>query len=292
MLTKGELNLTPAVLFIVFNRPAPTAQVFSAIRNARPSRLYIAADGPRKDCREDADACRRVREIVSEVDWPCDVKFVFNSDNLGCTRAVVAAISWFFDHEQEGIILEDDCLPHSSFFSYCRELLERYRNNEKVMAISGDNSIASQISPPFSYAFTNFALVWGWASWARAWKHFDFSLPCRAQRSKVIRHVCQTNENFEIINKTLEKIRFGEIDTWDYIWNFNIWDQQGLCLIPKENLVSNIGFGEGASHTTDATDSRANRPVRRLNFPLIHPHPDINPEFEKEILDKVFIPGI
>lgn len=160
------------------------------------------------------------------------------------------------------------------------------------MAISGDNSIASQISPPFSYAFTNFALVWGWASWARAWKHFDFSLPCRAQRNKVIRHVCQTNENFEIINKTLEKIRFGEIDTWDYIWNFNIWDQQGLCLIPKENLVSNIGFGEGASHTTDATDSRANRPVRRLNFPLIHPHPGINPEFEKEILDKVFIPGI
>ncbi len=284
--------MIPAVLFIVFNRPAPTARVFSAIRNARPSRLYIAADGPRNHCREDTDACRHVREIVSGVDWPCDVKIVFNSNNLGCTQAVISAITWFFDNEEEGIILEDDCLPHSGFFSYCRNLLDRYRNNEKVMAICGDNSIDSRISTPYSYAFTGFALVWGWASWARAWKHYNSSLPAPAQRKRVIWHVCQTKENFEAIQKTLEKIESGEMDTWDYIWNFSIWAQQGLCLIPKENLVSNIGFGAGASHTTDSTDFRANRPVYPLNFPLIHPDPGIDADREREILNKVFISRI
>lgn len=280
--------MPPAVLFIVFNRPGPTAQVFSAIKDARPEKLYIAADGPRRHCREDIDACYEVREIVSRVDWPCEVRTAFNSDNLGCVRAVTEAVTWFFRNESEGIILEDDCLPHPDFFGYCGELLERYRFNEKVMVISGDNSIEATIPFPFSYAFTRFALIWGWASWARAWKHYDFTALRSDARNTVIQSICQNKRNFQIISEAVEKISLSQIDTWDYVWNYNIWAQQGLCVIPKRNLISNIGFGENATHTFDITDGRANRPTCGLKFPLMHPDMDSNIQVDNEILEKIF----
>lgn len=280
--------MTSPILFIVFNRPAPTARIFSAIRNERPEKLYIAADGPRKNNEEDIGACRRVREIVSAIDWPCDVKTIINSDNQGCVKAVTSAISWFFHHEEEGIILEDDCLPNPGFFRYCSELLARYRNDERIMVISGDNSIDAEIGVNSSYAFTRFALIWGWASWARAWKHYGATSLCSHEKYEIVRNVCQNEDNFGIICENIERIVSRQFDTWDYIWNYNIWARQGLCVIPKENLISNIGFGKNATHTTDIADKRANRPTHNLQFPLIHPKIDISLQLENAMLAQIF----
>lgn len=280
--------MTPAILFIVYNRPELTARIFSAIRKARPEKLYIAADGPKRNHERDIVACHRVREIVSHVDWPCDVKTIFRKENQGCVQSVTSSITWFFDNEDEGIVLEDDCLPNPDFFRYCAELLARYRDDERVMVISGDNSIDAELKNHSSYAFVRFALVWGWASWARAWAHYNPASIGSDARNEAILNICKNENNFRIINENLEKIIHHRFDTWDYIWNFNIWAQKGLCVIPKENLISNIGFSKDATHTTDITDRRANRPMRSLKFPLIHPRIEINLPLEEEILAKIF----
>ena len=164
------------ILFLVFNRPDVTQRVFDAIRQARPPKLYIAADGPRKNKVGEVERCALVQEIVSQVDWPCEVSKLIRQENLGCKIAISSAIDWFFSKEPEGIILEDDCLPHPDFFPYCDELLERYRNNERVGMISGDNFQNGIKRGDGDYYFSQFCHIWGWASWARAWKKYDANL--------------------------------------------------------------------------------------------------------------------
>jgi len=262
---------TPAVLFLIFNRPDTTAEVFAAIRRARPTRLYVAADGPRPGRDGEAALCDQTRRIATAVDWPCNVLTLFRETNLGCGAAVGGAVSWFFEHEPEGIILEDDCLPDASFFPYCAELLERHRRDERIMCIAGFNSAPEPFAGSDSYTYSALPAIWGWASWRRAWAHFDPLALGSPTLRQDIRAVCKDKVFENTFVEAFARTASGELDTWDYVWNYCVWAQRGLTCIPRVNLVRNIGFGEDATHTTDADHPRGKLEARSLEFPLRHP---------------------
>ena len=237
------------ILFLIFNRPEPTAGVFEKIRQQKPSKLYIAADGPRKNKDGENEQCDLTKRIVIEnIDWDCQVKTLFREENSGCGKAVSEAISWFFNHEDEGIILEDDCMPNESFFFFCASLLEHYRNNLKIMHISGSN-LNDNIKPDnTTYHFSRYPITWGWATWKRAWANYDRELEDSKFYYKLIEK--RFNDPFErrfwkTVLRTLPKL-----DTWDYQWMFAILKANGLCVNTNYNFVLNIGFDESATHTT------------------------------------------
>ncbi|HEY6643531.1 hypothetical protein [Povalibacter sp.] len=262
------------VLFIVFNRPDTTRRVFEAIRAARPPRLYVAADGPRPHKAGEVERCEEVRRIATAVDWPCELKTLMSDENLGCKVGESSGMNWFFENELEGIVLEDDCLPDPSFFTYCDDLLERYRDDPLVMHISGDNFISDTWKPEESYYFSQYVHGWGWASWRRAWQHYDVDM--RSWRSGNKREFLeralpgQPDARLfwgDIFDRTVN----GQIDTWDYQWVYACWKQGGLSCMPKINLISNIGFGEGATHTSNPDGKHARLGVGSLDTPLKHP---------------------
>ena len=245
-----DLLETP-VLFLVFNRPDTTARVFEEIRRARPARLYVAADGPRPDRPGEKAKTEEVRRIATAVDWPCEVRTLFREENLGCKNAVSGAITWFFEQEAEGIILEDDCLPHPDFFPFCAELLERYRDEPKVMAITGDNFQRGRWRGEGSYYFSKYPHCWGWASWRRAWAHYDGELSFWPEwvQSEEYRVVHPDPLEQRYWARVFDRVRAGEIDTWDYQWSATCNHNGGLTATPNANLVSNIGFGDEGTHT-------------------------------------------
>lgn len=264
-----------AVLFIVFNRADVAARVLDAIRSARPPRLYLAADGPRHDHPQEAIACAQVRQLVlAGIDWPCTVHTLLRDENLGCRLAVSGAISWFFEHEEAGIILEDDCLPHPTFFAYCENLLDHYRHDTRVMHISGNNVLRNwRHDPDYSYHFSRYAAIWGWATWRRAWQHYDAATPLLPE---IARKHYLWNQFFNPLEarmmlRPLWATHRHELDTWDYQWAFALLIQSGLAATPATNLISNIGFGEGATHTHNATHPWANQTTQALPQPLQHP---------------------
>jgi len=265
-------SLKVPVLFLIFNRSDTTQLVFNEIRKAQPAQLFIAADGPRKDRPEDIENCRKVREIIRQVDWDCSVSTLFRDENLGCKRGVSSAIDWFFSHVDEGIILEDDCVPDPSFFPFCQELLERYRDDERIMVISGDNLQFGRRKSQYSYYFSRCFHLWGWATWKRAWDNYDIKMELwpkikETGRLKDILHDPNAEKYWEIIfNDTYN----NKNDTWDYQWVFSCWIQGGLSIVPNNNLISNIGFNCSATHTTrDSPFSKMI--VEKIEFPLNHP---------------------
>lgn len=271
---KVLLTLQAPVLFLVFNRPDTTACAFEAIRAARPGRLYVAADGPRPNREGEAARCDDVRRIATQVDWPCEVKTRFHDRNLGCRFGVSTAIDWFFEHEEEGIILEDDCLPSASFFPYCAELLERYRHDERVMCVSGDNFQSGRAVTPFSYYFSRYSDTWGWATWRRAWNLFDgeMTLWPAFRDGGGLKIWSAGDERFERYwTAIFESTSHGAPDAWDYQFLFACWAHHGLTCIPEKNLVSNIGFSTDATHTFDPASREANLPTLDISFPLRHP---------------------
>ncbi len=282
----------PAILFLVFNRPDTTAVVFEAIKEQKPEQLFIAADGPRQDRSGEAELCKEVRNITSKVDWPCEVKTLFREENLGCRRAVSGAIDWFFEHVEEGIILEDDCLPDQSFFPYCSELLEKYRDDQRIMCIAGDRSFTSNPEQKDSYEFSSFGLIWGWATWRRAWQKNDFDKFKVADHESVARSINSNPDFVESRVRVFKSVVDGSLDTWDCVWSFCIGAQGALCCVPKKNLITNIGFGENATHTADTSSLRANYPSAAMEFPM--KHPDLvfsNPVLDDKILQNIFYIG-
>jgi len=265
-----------AVLFLVFNRPDTTKKVFAAIRAAKPPKLYIAADGPRSDRPSDKEACEEVRAIATAVDWPCEVKTLFREHNLGCKMGVSTGINWFFENEEEGIILEDDVLPLPSFFPYCDELLAKYRDNDRVWMISGSNLISDQIDPQTSYFFSRNALIWGWASWRRAWQYYDVHLqdwPQLKQEEWLGRVFA--NQPLLISHWTylFNELYAGKRNTWDYQCAYTCWRIGALTITPAENLTENLGFGENATHTSSKKPAFLDRALpKNLIFPLRHPN--------------------
>ncbi len=263
-----------AVLFLIFNRPDTTEQVFQAIRQARPPRLYVAADGARPDRAGEVARCELARRIAMAVDWPCEVFTLFRQANLGCRRAVSQGITWFFDQEGEGIILEDDVIPDPSFFAYCEELLERYRSNSEVMMVSGNNFHGSNYAPETSYFFTRYTRIWGWASWRRAWQEYDVSMTQwpRVRATDLLHRLGDGDRDFvSYWTRIFDATYDGKVDTWDYQWLFATMLREALAISPSRNLVRNIGFAPDATHTKDVTAMGANLPLESMNFPLKHP---------------------
>ena len=265
--------LTTPILFIVFNRPDVTRQVFEAIRQVQPLQLFVAADGPRPHKPEDAAQCQAVRDITTQVDCDCDVQTLFREENLGCKRAVSGAIDWFFEQVAEGIILEDDCLPNQSFFYYCQETLARYRKDTRVVHINGNNYNAAEFaSTPFSYHFTYFSQVWGWATWRRAWQRYDVDMKLFPQfdSASFFQHAVSP-ASFQVLRKKWMEVHEGRMDTWDYQWHFINLLEGALTVAPRHNLIANLGFQEGATHTLTADPTRENLPTKELSFPLNFP---------------------
>lgn len=260
------------ILFLVFNRPDQTSRVFEAIKAAKPGRLYISADGPRPGNSEDTRLCNTVRAIVTQVDWPCRIRTQFNLENQGCKMAVSSAISWFFEQEPEGIILEDDCLPSPAFFHFCDGLLEKYRNDTRIFCITGFNAQKGQQRGEASYYFSQICNIWGWASWRRVWKLYDRDLS-RYSNDHAL-HFLQNNFQDPLLMEEWMNIFYllkeGKIDTWDHQLHFISFFENGLCIVPNVNLISNIGFGADATHTHNPEDPNANQEFGELKS-LIHP---------------------
>jgi hypothetical protein len=267
--------LQTPVCLIIFNRPDTTARVFSEIAKARPSKLFVVADGPRVDRQGEAERCARARSVIERVDWDCDVMKNYSDENLGCGRRPATGISWVFKQVDEAIILEDDCVPHPTFFPFCEELLERYRRDERVMCISGINLGTDHAARPFSYRFSCLNPCWGWASWRRAWLHFDMMVTRWAalRETSWLADILEDQRSIGAYKSAFDRalMHQGEVDYWDYQWTFACWAQQGLSIVPSTALVTNIGFGEEATHTKSMRDPRARHAAPGIRFPLAHP---------------------
>jgi len=266
--------MNTAVLFLVFNRPKTSCKVFEAIRQARPPRLYVAADGPREHVIGESERCTEVRNIVTSIDWPCEVKTLFRKENLGCRIGVSTAIDWFFENELDGIILEDDCYPDQSFFRFSEELLERYREDLRVMVISGSYFHGKAHKSQNSYFFSRYNHCWGWATWKRAWQLYDRDMSQwpKLRDSNWMNQVSNGNRSFiDYWKNIFEYAYIGKIDSWAYRWTFSCWAYSGLTVLPVKNLVRNIGFNEYATHTKNKNKVIENLRLEKIEFPLNHP---------------------
>lgn len=261
----------PVVLFI-FNRPETTHQVLSAIRAVKPPLLFVVADGPRADHPEDGASCAATRALIDQVDWDCAVRKDFASENLGIKQRVESGLDWVFADTGTAIVLEDDCSPHPTFFRFCEELLGRYEFHDRVMTISGTDLSAERRPSRFSYRFSRYPVTWGWATWRRAWRWYDPLMTAwtpSLQSSWLDGYLGDTRAS-QYWSYIFNSERAAP-ENWDYAWTFSSWQHDGLSIHPNVNLVSNIGFGAGASHTLDLKNTLANCPVEALSFPLQHP---------------------
>jgi hypothetical protein len=265
---------TPVVL-IIFRRPEFTKSVLDAIAAVRPAKLLVVADGPRPGRPEDIEACAATRAVIESVSWDCEVIKNYSDVNLGCGRRPASGISWAFEQVGEAIILEDDCVPHPSFFRFCEEMLERYREDERVMHIAGSTYRPWVISTPHSYFFSQFNGAWGWATWRRAWRHFDASvglwphLKDTTWLTDLVEHENAVRHWTHVFDQAHE--RQGDVSYWDHQWTFACWANSGLSIMPRANLVSNVGCGPGATHTVKASNPLGNIPAIEMAFPLVHP---------------------
>jgi hypothetical protein len=285
------------VLFLNFNRPGCTSRSFEMIRKYKPDRLYISLDGPRAHVNGDIENVATVKKILSEINWDCEVYRNYYHVNQGCKKAVQKSLAWFFKNEEMGIILEDDCIPSSSFFRFTEELLAKYKDDERIAVIHGNavgfKSKNSQNAD--SYFFTQFMNMWGWATWRRTFTLIDNSMSLlKAFDNKM--HFLDRVLSFygtpydkkwnEYWCAQFCRTAFGQIDTWDYQWIFNILEKRKVCISPSVNMVENIGWGPGATHTLELNPLMKKNHRSEMHFPLKHPDvPEIhvNAQYEAHI---------
>lgn len=278
------------VLFLVFNRPEKTRRVFEEIKKAKPEKLFIAADGPRQNIPEDLIKCQEVRSIVENVDWDCSTHYLFRDNNLGCKNAVSAAITWFFEQVEEGIILEDDCLPDQSFFWFSQKILEKYRHDTRIMHICGSNFQFGQVRGDGSYYFSKLPHVWGWATWKRAWQYYDVNIKPFPEflEQKCISGIFADSSIQKRYLHTFERVYRKEYDNWDPQWIFTVFVNNGLTVIPNVNLITNIGFGLDATEFSNEQHKAMN--MKRNKIDKIASPSFIIPNQEADLfsLKKVF----
>ncbi|MBH8563643.1 glycosyltransferase family 2 protein [Nostoc sp. CENA67] len=265
--------MTAPVAFFIFNRPALTLKVFEAIRQAKPQKLFVIADGPRTERRNEAEKCAATRAVIEQVDWDCEVFKNYSDVNLGCGQRVSTGISWVFEQVEEAMILEDDCLPHPSFFPFCTELLEKYKNEPKIMTITGTNWLGEWKPQQQSYHFNFCGGFWGWATWRRAWQGYDYDLKLWAneEAKERVRDFIADDKHFHALANVCSQAYNKEVDAWSYQWLFQCCLHSGIEVVPSVNLISNIGFGQDAAHTKNAYDVRSKIPLSPLLFPLKEP---------------------
>jgi hypothetical protein len=268
---------TPVVLCI-FNRPECTKRVLDVIASVKPRTLFVVADGPRADRPEDKRLVAETRAVIDRVDWPAEVVTSYSDVNLGCTNRIVSGLNWVFEQTEQAVILEDDCLPHPTFFRYCEELLERYEHHPNVHMISGSNVVGQR--GPFSYHFSLCYSIWGWATWARAWRHYteDMSAWAELRDTVWLNELLRDSRGVRIAKMLCDAAAAGRMRAageasgpWDFCWVFSGWIRRGLSITPSLNLVENIGFNEQATHERDTRHPLANRSAHAMSFPLKHP---------------------
>lgn len=279
------------VALIGFNRPETVRRVFAAVREARPERLFLIADGPRAGRPGEAERCAEVRRAMTAVDWPCTVETNFAAENMGCRQRIVSGLNWVFEHVEEAIILEDDCLPDQSFFAFCAELLERYRERPEVAYITGFNPLEQEFPIPWSYSFSRLGGIWGWATWRRAWSAYDGELRDwpEVKAGGCIERLFPEPRVSAYWTWVFDRMHAGTgPDTWDYQWSYTCWMRNWLAVVPGRNLVENIGAGEDATHTTRIDPAFLLR-AQAMEMPLRHP-PAMTawPQFEKRMQDRFF----
>jgi hypothetical protein len=237
--------------FVVFNRPDHTQKSFEAIRAVRPSRFFIISDGPREGRPGEADLVRQSRDLVEQIDWPCDVTRLYADQNMGCGKRISSGVSAAMAKVDRLIVLEDDCVPDPSFFSFCQELLTRYENDQRVMSITGDNFQHGIVRSNASYYFSKYPHCWGWATWRRAWDKFDLQIPYwpEFRDSGQLLNFCHHLREVAYWTRMLDLVYAGELKSWAFPWMLACWMNHGLTAIPQRNLVANIGFGADATHT-------------------------------------------
>ncbi len=272
------MNYNVPILFIIFKRDYTAIQVFERIRQIKPRKLYVSADGPRDET--ERAACDKTREIIKGIDWDCELHVRFKEDNLGCKYGPYESISWFFEHEQEGVILEDDCVPDFSFFPFMEEMLDRYRDDNRVGMIAGHTDVTLPL--PTSYVFSRFKSCWGWATWKRAWELMDLELKNHDYRKEVAPLMVYDQRRLPHWLTALDLIDQNKVAAWDWPWYFSLAAQNMLCIFPCKNLISNIGFGVDGTHCLGEAPPEAIISYS-LDFPLVHPSTTlVNWEFEKE----------
>ena len=284
-------QLDTPVALIVFNRPEPTRRVFAAVAAARPSRLFIIADAPRADRQGERQRCDEVLKIVSAVDWPCTVETNLAAENLGCRRRVKSGLDWVFSLVEEAIILEDDCLPDPSFFPYCAQLLDRYRDCGQVGIISGFNPMQNSFPFPYSYYFTKLVLIWGWATWRRTWQKYDENLTSwpKVKEDGLLGLMWRERKALRMWTGIFESMYTGKgPNAWSYHLVYSSWMLNLLNIVPARNLIQNIGFGENATHTVKA-DPGLRIIAQSLSLPLVHPPALIDwPGFAEKLQARFF----
>jgi hypothetical protein len=258
------------VALLGFNRPDLMLRQIETLRSIQPSHVLVVLDGPRPSKPGEAALCAQTADALKAIDWPCELEIHRAETNMGCRKRVSSGVSWVFSRVENAIILEDDCSPHPDFFPYAAELLERYRDDPRVMHISGFNPVAPSEDISYSYAFTRFPMIWGWASWRRAWQNYDETLSkWPTVRAQVALFRALPFLGYLYWNRKFLKIRKG-FDTWDYQWTFACLVNRGLCVLPRGNLMTNLGFRADATHTTDVAEYPAFE-IQSLTFPLSHP---------------------
>ncbi|MFC5413072.1 nucleotide-diphospho-sugar transferase [Larkinella bovis] len=280
------------ILLIIFNRPDTTQRIFDIIRVVKPKYLFIAADGPRPDNPTDIEACRAARAIIEQVDWPCTVRTLFRTENRGCGQGPAEAITWFFDHVEEGIILEDDCLPTEDFFDFCTKMLTYYRGSPNISVISGTNLMLKWKSTRQPYLFCLTGPTWGWATWKRAWQYFDYNLTEWGNES-----------NRDIVKKLLREVEykywgtiFDELykcrrtDVWDYQWYLARLINCPISIVPSVNLVSNIGYGKGATHTIYKS-AIIEMPIFSYRYDLFFRDIELDKLFDRVVFERFYNPN-
>lgn len=274
------------MLFLVFNRPQHTRATLARLREMAPKKLYIHADGARADRTGEAEKVAAVRAELAKIDWPCKVQTLLRDRNMGLREGVFDALNWFFAQEERGIVVEDDCLPDASFFCLCETLLEKHADNEQVMHIGGSNLAESATRGlPTSYIFSRFALVWGWATWRRAWAKMSLDLDGLddfLRAGGLQNFLADAGARAYMADKFWTTKR-RENHSWAYAWQYSVLKNKGLCVVPTVNLVENVGIGDADATNTRRQNSAARARAGRLEMPFQHPDAAAAPDPEMEL---------
>lgn len=272
---QSEIGAVPPVLLIAFRRPELLQRVIEGLRIVRPARVYLAVDGPRRNADGDSEACASTRELAATLDWGCEVKTLFREENVGCARGVSEAISWFFETEEFGIILEEDCLADPTFFTFAAELGCRYANDERVGMIGGFAPFRKNLDRASSYVFVSQPMCWGWATWRRAWMNFDLLRGDSFDSSTLSRTLSKAYlpdlRAVEYWTRQVRSASLRKIDTWDYQWLYALAKVGQLCVVPTHSLTINMGFAPRATNTAHERTWVRSIQSAPIVFPLVHP---------------------
>lgn len=276
--------LKTPILFTIFNREDTASQVFAQIKAIKPQKLYIASDGPRQNKEKEAEIVEKIRKnILSAIDWKCEVKTLFRETNLGCKNALSSGITWFFEQEEEGIILEDDCVPHPTFFEYAEKMLEKYRNDDRIMVISGTNYLPNNTETADEAYFIRYFAIWGWATWRRAWQKYDISMkdwPAQ-KKSKILYKYFEEPQIARHFESLFDDLYQNNNNTWDIQWVHTCLFNNALAVVPSKNLISNVGTTSG-THTTTKKSWVSEMPTYSLNCDQLQIPDRVFPDVQKE----------